>query len=136
MENPSAPTAVRPNVDVVRRVYDAFKNRDLVQVLSLFSPDIDMAQSDEVPWGGAYKGHAGAKQFFAKLTGTVTSNVAFERFIDAGDHVVAVGRTQGAVNATGKRFDVPVAHVWKIENGRVAAVRYYIDNPTMGAALS
>jgi ketosteroid isomerase-like protein len=58
-----------------------------------------------------------------------------EIFVDAGDHVVAIGRTRGTVNATGKAFDVPVAHVWTVRDGLVRRVEYYIDDPTMLAAL-
>lgn len=128
-------TSSRPNVDVVRRVYDAFKRRDIAEALSLFAPDVELTQSREVPWGGEYKGHDGALQFFAKLTQAVNSTVALERFIDAGDHVVAIGRTQGNVASGDNRYDVPIAHVWTIQNGLVVRVQFYIDNPTMLSAL-
>jgi ketosteroid isomerase-like protein len=128
-------TSSRPNVDVVRRVYDAFKRRDLAEALSLFAPDVELTQSSEVPWGGEYKGHDGVIQFFGKLTQSINSTLALERFIDAGEHVVAIGRTQGTVNAGGNRYDVPFAHVWTIQNGLAVRIQFCIDNPTMLSAL-
>jgi ketosteroid isomerase-like protein len=70
-----------------------------------------------------------------KLTGTITSVVTVERYIDAGDTVIAIGWTRGKVNATGARFEVPVAHVWRIQDGLAADVQFCIDNPTMRIAL-
>lgn len=128
-------TSSRPNVDVVRRIYDAFKRRDIPEALSLFAPDVELTQSSEVPWGGQYKGHDGVLQFFAKLTQSVNSTLALERFIDAGEHVVAIGRTQGNVTSGDSRYDVPIAHVWAIKNGLVVRIQFYIDNPTMLSAL-
>jgi hypothetical protein len=55
--------------------------------------------------------------------------------ISAGDHVVAVGWTHGTVNATGAAYNVPIAHVWKLRDGRVAEVRFCIDHAAMFAAL-
>lgn len=125
----------RPNAEVVGQVYEAFQRRDIPAVLKVLAPDVEITQSNEIPWGGTYQGHDGALQFFARLTQAITSAVVLERLVDAGDHVVAIGRTQGTVNATGSRFDVPVAHVWAFKDGLVVRIAFYIDNPTMHAAL-
>lgn len=125
----------RPNVEVVRRIYEGFSKRDMGAVFALMAPDIEILQSEEVPWGGEYRGHEGAGAFFARLVGVVTSAVTVERFVDAGSSVVAIGRTGGTVNATGATFDVPIAHVWTLRDGKAVRVHYCIDNPTMRAAL-
>jgi uncharacterized protein len=125
----------RPNADVVRRIYEALKQRDIPAALALFAPDMLMEQSEEVPWGGTYRGHDGAMQFFATLVQSITSAVTIEHVIDAGEHVVVTGWTRGTVNATGAAFEVPVAHVWTVQDGKAVHVRYCIDNPTMRAAL-
>ena len=127
--------SVRSPVEVVKQVYDAFRRRDFAAVFALFSPTVQIDQSSELPWGGHYEGQQGVKDFFARLTGLIDSTLALERFVDAGDHVVAIGRTRGTVRASGSRYDVPVAHVWAVRDGRVTGVQYYVDNPTMRAAL-
>lgn len=129
------PPVERPNVALVKRAYDAFARRDIRAILGILDPEVEIAQSSEIPWGGRYVGHAEAAAFFGKLVRTITSAVTFERFIDAGDQVVALGRTRGTVNATNKGFDVPLAHVWTVTNGLVTRVEYYIDDPTMLASL-
>ena len=125
----------RPHVQLVRRLYEAFAARDMAAINELFHPTIVIDQSPELPWGGHYEGMEGALAFFQVLTSHVTSKVTLERLIDAGDHVVALGRTRGVVNATGAEFDVPIAHVWTLQEGKATAVRYCIDNPTMLTAM-
>lgn len=128
-------TAGRANVEVVKQVYAAFTRRDLAAALALFAPEVQIDQSTEVPWGGHYEGQAGLQQCFARLMQALDSTLALERFIDAGEHVVALGRTRGTERAHGRRYDVPIAHVWQVRDGLVRRVHYFIDNPTMLAAL-
>jgi len=109
------------NVDVIRALYAAFARRDLPAVVAALSPDVRIDQSTELPWGGRYLGHAGMQEFTTKLVHHVASTVTVERFIDSGDRVVAIGRTAGTANATGKTFEVPIAHVWTLADGKVVA---------------
>ena len=75
------------------------------------------------------------KQFLAVLGEHINSRVILERLIDAGDRVVAVGRTVGKACVTQLEFDVPVVHVWTLQEGQVIRFEAYIDNATMLAAL-
>jgi ketosteroid isomerase-like protein len=127
--------AVRSSVALIERLYDAFRRRDLPEIFGVLAPDVEIRQSREVPWGGEYKGHEEAAVFFGKLTQSITSAVTLDGFVDAGEQVVALGRTRGTVNANGAAFDVRVAHVWTVKVGRVTRVEYYIDDPAMLAAL-
>lgn len=133
---PGAAAPSRNNVEVVKQVYAAFGRRDLAAAMALFAPDVQIDQSPEVPWGDHYEGLEGAREFFARLTRRLDSTLALERFVDAGDHVVAIGRTQGAERDRGRRYDVPIAHVWQVRDGRVVRVLFCIDNPTMLASLT
>ena len=120
----------------VQAAYEAFARRDVPAIFRLFSPDIEIVQSAELPWGGTYRGHAGAREFLTQLTAHLNSTMEFERFLESGDHVVVLGWTKGTVNATGATYRVPISHVWKVRDGRVAQIQFFIDNPTMLAALS
>lgn len=123
-------------LQLVQTIYQAFATRDLPKIFSLFALDIEITQSPELPWGGIYHGHAGAQQFFTKLTTHLNSTLELERWINAGDQVVALGWTTGTVNATSTKYRVPIAHVWQIRAGQVQRVQFLIDNPTMLAALA
>ncbi|EYF08394.1 Hypothetical protein CAP_3923 [Chondromyces apiculatus DSM 436] len=123
------------NVELVQQVYAAMGRRDLEALFRMIAEDVKIVQSNAMPWGGCYEGHAGMREFFGKLGAKIKSAVAVERYIEAGEQVVAIGRTQGATLATGKTFDVPVAHVWTVKEGKVTELRPYIDHPTMEPAL-
>jgi ketosteroid isomerase-like protein len=124
------------NIQLVKDLYALFLQRNLPEILERLSPDFTLVQSLELPWGGTYRGHEGYQQFVSVLTTHLENRaLPIERYLDAGDHVVAIGRTQGVVRATGKSFDVPLAHVWQIQNNLVLAFRPFIDNPTMHESL-
>lgn len=122
-------------VRLVGEMYDAFARRDATAVLERLHPDVEIRQSELVPWGGHYRGHEGAREFFGRVLGAIDSTVTIERFIDAGDHVAAVGRTRGHIRASGAAFDAAVVHVWTERDGRLARLEVYIDVPAMQAAL-
>ncbi len=125
----------RENVELVESLYEAFRRRDVPEILSRLDPEVAIFQSTDLPWGGAYKGADQFGFFFRNLTRHIDSTLVFERYLDSGDHVVAIGRTQGTVVATGHPFDVPIVHLWEIRDGKVLSFTPYIDNPTMQASL-
>jgi ketosteroid isomerase-like protein len=125
----------RKPMQTVQELYDAFARRDFLEVFGLLSPDIEILQSQELPWGGLYRGHDGARQFFAKLGSHINSTLDIERLIDAEEHVVAIGWTHGTVNATGASYRVPIAHVWRVRDGLVIQTQFFIDNQNMLEAL-
>lgn len=124
-----------PALEIVKQIYDAFSRRNVPKALSLFSPDIEIVQSEELPWGGTYRGHAGAMEFFGKLAARINSTVTIDRFLSAGDAVAVIGWTTGTVNATGTSYHVPIAHMLRVREGLATQIQFYIDNPTMLTAL-
>lgn len=123
------------NRSLIESLYAAFARRDLDYILSLVSSQILIEQSSALPWGGQYTGHDGLKKFFTTLLQHVESNVEIERMIDATESVVVLGRTRGTVRVTGKSFDVPVAHVWRVQHGKLTHFYPHIDNALMLEAL-
>jgi uncharacterized protein len=124
------------NVAVVRSAYNAFSGGNVQSIFDLLHPEIEIYQSEGVPWGGRYKGHQQVGNFFKKLRETIESRIEPDQFIDddAG-HVVAVGHTRGRVRATGREFDVPAIHVWTIREGKAVKFEAYIDTAEMRVAL-
>lgn len=134
-----SPTPPGESSAAVRRVealYEGFRRRDMAAIFGLLSEDVELEQSQALPWGGSYHGHEGARQFFGQLGSRVNSTLTLERLIDAGEHVAAVGWTEGTVNATGARYRVPVAHVWQVQDGKILRAQFDIDNSRMLEALA
>ncbi len=123
------------DVDRVAEIYAAFGKRNVAAVLELMAPEVEIRQSPELPWGGVYRGVEGVKQFIANLAENLDHRLSVDHLIDAGDHVVAVGRTIGKARKTNLEFDIPFVHVWTVAEGQISAFEPYIDNPTMLTAL-
>lgn len=123
------------NLDIIRGGYAAFERGDMATVFAMLDSDVEFYQSNGVPWGGRYRGLAQVQEFFRKLTTAVESTVSTERFVEAGDQVVQIGRTRGQARATAKTFDVLEVHVWTLRHGKVVRFEAYVDQPAMLAAL-
>lgn len=124
------------NVALIRSLYEAFRRRDLPAIAARIHPGIVVVQTELLPWGGRYEGLDGFRTFFGKLTQAIASEVEAERFVEAGDKVVAIGRTHGHVNGSQTPFDLTAVHVWTIRDGKVAGFEPYIDTPAMIEALA
>ncbi len=110
-------------------------DRDLPALSAAIDPKITIYQTEQLPWGGTYEGEAGHRAFLAKLFQHVQSEVTLEKLFEAGDRVVAIGRTVGETRAGQVPFNVRVVHVWTVVDGRVARFEAYIDTPAMLQAL-
>lgn len=123
------------NVKIIERIYSGMQQRDFAMVSLYFDPEVEICQSETVPWGGRYRGYDGLAKFFAKLAEHIESRVETERLIDAGDSVVQIGYTRGTAKRGGRAFDVPEVHVWKFRDGKIIGFTSYIDIPMMMTAL-
>jgi ketosteroid isomerase-like protein len=129
------------NVDLVKRFQPS--GLDLVEVFSagadrlvsaddaeLFTDDFEVAFSAEAAGGQARqaRGADGLTVMWREwLTPWKSYRLDVERFIDAGDAVVVFARVQ----ARTQRDDVLVQHspaaTWKIREGRIAAIHFYLQ---------
>jgi ketosteroid isomerase-like protein len=124
------------DVDTIRSVYDAFARRDLDIIHSSLAPDVVIEQPEVLPWGGRYKGHDGFDAFIGALLRRVEPNVEVGELVDAGDHIVQIGRGRGRILANGGSYDVREIHVWGFHDGRITSFTVYLDTATLAAALA
>ncbi len=121
---------------IVRAVYAAFERGDVQAVLARFDPDVEIKQSEALPWGGLYRGHEGALRFFGTLVAHIETQVEIDRLIVAGDSVVENGRTCGRARDSGRRFEIDETHVWEVNDGKVVSMHAFVDDAAMLAALA
>ena len=123
-------------VDIVRLAYERYSARDFAGVFELLGDDIVVWQTSELPWGGEYSGHDGAREFFSKLGQHTTATPEPTAFVPAGKHVAVSGKLRGKANASGKAFELDLVHLWQVENGEINRFEAFIDTPGMLAALA
>jgi uncharacterized protein len=120
---------------LVREGYSRYARRDFAGVFALLSPQIEIVQTSELPWGGRYTGLDGARAFFAALAQHTDAMPEPIAYIPAGNDVAVYGRLRGKARLTGKPIDLDIVHIWTVHDDRVVRFAAYIDTPAMRGAL-
>ena len=117
------------NSDIIRGVYDAFAKGDIPAVLATLAFDISWTEAQGGPYGGVSIGPDQVLQnVFMKLGGEWDGFSAIPReFITQGNTVVVLGDYSASFKATGKNFNAPFAHVWKLQDGKAVSFQQYTD---------
>jgi uncharacterized protein len=117
------------DVQIVREGYETFSRKDIPGVLERFDPQIEWTEpgGGGAP-GGTFRGpQAVAQAVFSAIPERFDEfNPATEQFIDAGDHVVVVGRFRGR-SKRGAVLDASFVHVWKMSGGKATHFTNYVD---------
>jgi ketosteroid isomerase-like protein len=126
------------NVRLVQSLYHAFKRGDIAPIIAALTPDIDWqvhGDPKDFPTIGRWKGPNGAADFFRKVAETLdVVEFSPQEFQAAGDTVVALGRYDWKVRATGKPAGGEWCHVFTFKNGKVSRFREYSNTASFAAA--
>ena len=108
----------KENVEVVRRLNEAFDARDIEAFVAAHHPDAEVVvlRSQLV---GPFRGHEGVRRMAAEAFDTAPDfEVRIDEIRDCGDRVLVLGRQRATVS--GVPFDRVLAEVYEIEVGKVA----------------
>jgi len=123
------------NVDVVRSAYEAFGQGDMDTVATLLA-ETEWHEAEGMPYGGTF---TGAEAIFENVLGPINQDVDGltarpDEILDGGDEkVVSLGR-YGGQGANGP-VDVPYAHVWTVQDGKIVSFVQYTDTKLFGEAV-
>jgi ketosteroid isomerase-like protein len=125
----------KQDVDTIRGGYEAFARQDIPGVMEAFADDIEWDTPDSIPAGGVFHGKEEVGRFFQELGDHYDElRVEPDTFLDAGDHIVALGHHRGRV-AGGDAFEVRWAMVWEMRDGKAAKFREYTDTAPIARAV-
>ena len=118
-----------PNLETIQSLYQAFAAGDRARILELFHPEIEWIQNEGFPNGGR---HVGATtvldEVFARFRIEWESwQAVVDRWLDAGEAIVALGEYRGTHKATGKSMRAAFAHVYWVREGRIVRFEQYAD---------
>ena len=126
------------NLELIRAVYAAFAAGDIAGVLSRLAHDVAWHEAENFPYSdrSPYLGHDEIVEgVFARLGSEWDGFAAVPYdYIEGGDAVVVLGRYRGAYKATGRPIDAQMAHVWRVEEGKVVSFRQYVDTLAVARA--
>ena len=115
------------NVEIVRRIYDAYLLADFETALSLIDTEVEVDVSLR-PDGEVFHGHEGVAEALRTWTGAWEAfRAEVEEIRDAGDHVIGVERQSGR----GKGSGLPLARqffaVWTVHDGKVVRIAWFLS---------
>jgi ketosteroid isomerase-like protein len=114
------------NVEVVRRLFEAWNSSGLAGALSAFDPKVEWSTPDDDPDAGTYRGLEAVAAF---LQGWADSFEDFsgeaQEFIEAGDRVVVPLIVSGRPRGSSHFVTVPDTQVLTVRDGNILEVREY-----------
>lgn len=124
------------HLELVKNFYDAFKNKEPEKYPLFCDKDIEWITMDGMPNGGLY---VGLKAIFEDYFPIMLKNfkefhVVTEKFLDAIDHVIVIGRYRG-ISKKGKKFDVPFSHIYQIKDNKITQFRQFTDTKKIQDSL-
>jgi ketosteroid isomerase-like protein len=135
----SASAASADNVELLRRFYESFNQKDLDSVLELCTDDVEVYKDPEVVEMVAAFTPRGQERVAQYLRGWLDSwddyHARPEEFLQAGEEVAAL--TQARARGRNSQFEIEgeMADVFTVREGRIARFRLYVQRHTALDAL-
>ena len=117
------------NVEIVRRLFAAIRERNLDEMLRIYDPEIEFRPltGTRIESGG-YRGHDGIRAYFEEA-GTVWETM--HPYVDDvradGDTVVAIGHCEVRGRESGAETDTPMAWIFRVRNGLILSTQAFSD---------
>lgn len=125
------------NLAIIQTLYEAFAARDRDRILEIFDPEIEWIQNEGFPGGGRHVGaEAVLNDVFAKFrVDWEVWQAVVERWLDAGEAIVALGEYRGTHKTTGRSMKAAFAHVYWVRGGRIVRFEQYADTLKVAEAM-
>ena len=129
------------NVEIVRRIMGAVRERNLTVLLETYASDIEIHDAESLPYGGSYRGHQGMVenargflQTWDRLQ-TAADRDPEEFIFGSDDHVVALWRLK-ASGKDGQRLDLPAISLFQLHDQKVVRLQmFHYDTAAIGRFL-
>ena len=116
---------------VVQESYGHLNNGNVPALLENLSDDVQWVVPGEkttTPWAGSYKGKKEIGDFFRQLNRGVESlNISAREFIEQGNRVIALGRSENKSKTAEKSNVSDWAMAFTLKDGKVTHVQEYGD---------
>jgi ketosteroid isomerase-like protein len=115
----------RQNVEIVRRIWEAWELRDNDAALALYDPNVEATSFAEVVGSKdsethTYRGIEGLRRWMRDFSETFDDFIADpEEFVDAGDGVVVRVRMSGRGKKSGVPSELVFWNAYRLHGGRV-----------------
>jgi ketosteroid isomerase-like protein len=115
------------NVQLNRRVIEAFNARDIEAFIALFDPSIEFHSVFATAFGGVYHGHEGIRTWHRDLEETWGDEIRLEpeAYFDLGERTLTFQVLHGRGSHSGAEVTMPYAHVARWRDDLVVSFKSY-----------
>ena len=122
---------------LIQDAYGCFGRGDIPALLALTTPDVDWQFHGDR--GAAYTAHVRGRAQVGEWFGAVAQMddiQAFEprEFLAGAGHVTVIGHERTIARATGRTFETPWVHVWRLRDGLIAGFTGFFDTEAAAVA--
>lgn len=129
---------VMTNLDIIKSTYEGETSeengKNLVKYVAV---NISWTEAKGFPYAGTYIGLESVTENVFKRLGSEWIDYKFtpEDYIANEDKVVAYGTYSGTYKETNKYFEARVAHIWKLNNGKIISFEQFVDSKSVDEAI-
>jgi ketosteroid isomerase-like protein len=118
------------NVELAKRVIDAFNRRDVDGIFECVNPDLEWFPAMPMTFGGgALRGRAGIESYVREVSDTWEEyRVVEQDYRDLGDEVLVLSRVEGRGAGSGGLVDAQMGQVYDFLDGKISRVRTYLNH--------
>lgn len=120
---------------IVRAVYAHAGAGAWATCEAYLSPDLVIFEADGLPYAGTFRGRDALQRLHGQVMAHwVDPRIDFHAMTAGDGHVVSLVTFHLTSRGTGKSITMPLAEVFRIENGQVTEIRpFYFDPVAVGA---
>ena len=124
------------NVEIVRRILDAWNRQDLEELLALAHPEFEYVNAPSAVEPGTRRGREGlasvAQVQWENIPGALFE---FDRVHDRGDEVITEGHISRTMPGSDTHISNRLLTSWKFRDGKLVRVEQLGAGPEFAAAL-
>jgi ketosteroid isomerase-like protein len=124
------------NVEIVRRLIDAWNRQDAEGILALTGPDAEYVNEPTAVEPGTRRGHDEIVVVLRKQWEDIPGALQeIDRFHDRGDEIITEGRLSRTMPGTDARLSNPLLISWKFRDGKLIRLEQLGAGPEFPDAL-
>ena len=114
------------NVEIVRRVYEAFNERDVDEAVELVSPRFSFQSEFGALAGRRYEGRAGFRNYFRDMADVwATFQIELGEIEALGEAVIVAYRERAIGRGSGIEVEAHGYELWQFEHGQLVSMQNY-----------
>ncbi len=124
------------NVEIIRRLVDAWNRQDIDGILALIHPDGEYVNAPAAVEPGTRRGHDEIVAVMRKQWDILSgASQEIDRFHDRGEEIITEGRVSRTMPGSDTRISNPLLMSWKFRDGELIRLEMLGAGPEFPEAL-